>query len=91
MSGALYRTRLMWDGYLTRGEARHDGVVVELQHQPPVGIEHLRQLEFNPAVRVFECRVSAEPRRDLTTAEREACMALLVRIAAAGRVPLETP
>jgi hypothetical protein len=90
MSGELYRTRLVWDGYLMRGEARHDGVVIELQHQPSIGIAHLRHLEFNPGVRIFECRVSAEARRDLTPAERAACMALLERIAAAARGPLET-
>lgn len=83
MSGAYYLTRLLWDGHT--GQAKHDGVSVELRHAPAVGIEHLRYIEYCPGVRIFECRVGAEARRDLTAEERAACLAYLARMADAAR------
>lgn len=94
MSQHLHLTSLWWDGHSGRGLARHDGVAVELKAAPDVGIAHLRQLEFSPAVRVAQARCSAEAMRELSREERGACQAFLDRLASAARavalMPLES-
>lgn len=89
MSRNLYLTRLYWDGHKGSGEACHDGVCVELRSPPDIGIEHLRELDFLPAVRVATARISAERSRELTITERGMAQAFLERVAAAARASLE--
>jgi hypothetical protein len=90
MSRQLYLTRLYWDGHAGHGEACHDGVCIQLRSPPDIGIEHLRELDFLPAVRVATARVSAERSRELSIVERGMAQAFLDRVAAAARAALET-
>lgn len=70
------------------GQASHADVTVRLTQPPDIGIEHLRNLEYAPCVRVFEVRVSAGAVRDMTPAEKLRAQALLERMSAAARAAL---
>jgi hypothetical protein len=89
MSQHLYLTRLRWDGHAGRGEACHDGVCVELRAAPDIGIAHLRELEYAPAVRVAAARVSADATRELSIVERLSAQAFVERVATAARAALQ--
>jgi hypothetical protein len=91
MSRHLYLTRLYWDGHANRGEACHDGVCVELRHAPEVGIKHLREMDYSPAVRIATARTSAERTRDLSITERAIVQTFLENLAAAARAALSPP
>jgi hypothetical protein len=85
MSEALYLERLSWDG--RRGIAKSDGVAVELRACPLP--KPVMEVDYSPAVRVFQIRDSADRWRDMNAAERLACGQVLQRCAAAARSALD--
>jgi hypothetical protein len=90
MSAELYRTRLFWDG--RRGIAKSEGVSVELLDAPPVaGVAHLTEIDYAPQVHVAMVRESANGWRDMTHTEILAADAVLVRMVAGARLPLQPP
>lgn len=81
-------TRLWWDGtHGALGVARHDGVTVDLDALPRIeGLpQHVRAIDYAPAMRVAMIRESAQAWREMTTAERVACTDFLNRIVDAVR------
>lgn len=78
-------TRLWFDG--ASGIARHDGVTVDLVTLPRVqGLpEHLRAIDFAPAMRVAMVRESSQAWREMEAHERTAALGFLARIAVAVR------
>jgi hypothetical protein len=62
---------------------------VELRSPPAIGIDHLRELDFLPAVRVATARISAERSRELSIVERGLAQAFLDRLAAVARAALD--
>lgn len=83
MSDALYPTRLRW--YHTLGVARHEGVSVDLRAAPVLpGAEGLTEIDYVPTV-IAHIRIGCDAVRDMTTHERVAAQALLVRMAGAAR------
>lgn len=78
-------TRLWWDG--DHGLARHDGVTVDLGHLPSIaGLpQHLRAIDFAPAMRVCMVRESAQAWREMDAHERAVVQQFLVRIVEAVR------
>lgn len=82
MSDALYPTRLRW--HHTLGVARHDGVSVDLRAAPVLpGAEGLTEIDFVPTV-ISQVRIGCDAVRDMTTHERVAAQALLIRMADAA-------
>lgn len=75
-------TRLWWDG--RRGVAQHDGLTLELHHAPAIGVPHLAEVDYAPALRVSQVREHSNRWRDMTPAERQAAQGLLQRAAAAA-------
>lgn len=84
MSDDLYATRLYWDG--RRGCAKHRGAALALQ-ACPLGRE-VAEVDYVPALRVFQVRPSAGGWRDMQPAEMARCRALLDEIATAAWAPL---
>lgn len=77
-------THLSWDG--TRGIARFSGVTLELDRAPRIG-EHMRFLDYTPAIRVAQVRESARVWRRMTAAECAEADALLAQMEAGARAP----
>lgn len=87
MSDSLYPSRLRW--HHTLGVARHDGVSVELHHAPELqGLECMTEIDYIPTV-IAQVRIGCEQVREMNATERAKAMALLVRMAAAARDPLD--
>lgn len=78
-------TRFWWDE--GHGVARHDGVTVDLTALPKIqGLpDHLRAIDFAPAMRVAMLRESAQAWREMSVGERAALTAFLTRIVEAVR------
>lgn len=78
-------TRFWFDG--ASGIARHDGVTVDLTALPRIqGLpQHLRAIDFAPAMRVAMVRESAQAWREMDMHERAVVQQFLVRIAEAVR------
>ena len=75
--------RLWWDG--KRGTARHDGVSVDLTAAPIISSKIVvQEIDYAPTLRVSQIRESAQAWRDMTSAERDVALALLVKISAAA-------
>lgn len=71
-------TRLWFDG--DHGVARHERVTVDLIEMPRIaGLpEHLRAIDFAPAMRVSLVRESGQAWREMTAGERSAALAYLM-------------
>lgn len=83
MTDTMYPTRLRW--YHILGVARHDGVSVDLRTAPVLpGVDGMTELDFIPLV-VSEIRIGCAAVRDMTTHERVAAQALLLRMAGEAR------
>lgn len=83
-------SRLWWEGgpgVTGHGLVRHVGVTVDLTALPHIdGLpQHLRAIDYAPAMRVTLLRESAQAWREMTAPEREACAHFLVRVAGVVR------
>jgi hypothetical protein len=78
-------TRLWFDG--EQGLTRAYGVSADLVAMPRIAgmPEHLRAIDFAPAMRVFMLRESGQAWREMTSTERALSLEFLAKIAEAVR------
>lgn len=82
-----YPTRLAWRH--TTGVARYDEVRTKLRKAPTIeGFECMTELEFIPG-KIAEVRIGCQQKRDMTPVEQARAMAILIRMAAGARDPMD--